>query len=296
MNLLLQKGVNDMKDQTQNLIQNEMQIVQKDENKENQIKEPNIEVNNKVKPSKKRKKLIIDKGLSIRMYTVLFFHTFIITILLYYFNYKTDDVIDEKSEELGNYTWAIFAGCIALSIVLSFLVSKVQFLSKVFINYIFYIILLALNALAFIWGGKDDFFDYIISMLIMFDAASLIIIIFLALMKDAAPSTFWIMCSCTAGSLIAMYVILKIYSTHKYFVLITCILSFAIYESMNYSVFDSYTNKEKNKNNNSPSMISLPFELNISFVMLIYYILYGFFLFFKSCCCSSNSKKNKFNY
>lgn len=296
MNLLLQKGVNDMKDQTQNLIQNEMQIVQKDENKENQIKEPNIEVNNKVKPSKKRKKLIIDKGLSIRMYTVLFFHTFIITILLYYFNYKTDDVIDEKSKELGNYTWAIFAGCIALSIVLSFLVSKVQFLSKVFINYIFYIILLALNALAFIWGGKDDFFDYIISMLIMFDAASLIIIIFLALMKDAAPSTFWIMCSCTAGSLIAMYVILKIYSTHKYFVLITCILSFAIYESMNYSVFDSYTNKAKNKNNNSPSMISLPFELNISFVMLIYYILYGFFLFFKSCCCSSNSKKNKFNY
>lgn len=291
MNLLLQKGVNDMKDQTQNLIQNEMQIVQKDENKENQIKEPNIEVNNKVKPSKKRKKLIIDKGLSIRMYTVLFFHTFIITILLYYFNYKTDDVIDEKSKELGNYTWAIFAGCIALSIVLSFLVSKVQFLSKVFINYIFYIILLALNALAFIWGGKDDFFDYIISMLIMFDAASLIIIIFLALMKDAAPSTFWIMCSCTAGSLIAMYVILKIYSTHKYFVLITCILSFAIYESMNYSVFDSYTNKAKNKNNNSPSMISLPFELNISFVMLIYYILYGFFLFFKSCCCSSNSKK-----
>lgn len=291
MNLLLQKGVNDMKDQTQNLIQNEMQIVQKDENKENQIKEPNIEVNNKVKPSKKRKKLIIDKGLSIRMYTVLFFHTFIITILLYYFNYKTDDVIDEKSKELGNYTWAIFAGCIALSIVLSFLLSKVQFLSKVFINYIFYIILLALNALAFIWGGKDDFFDYIISMLIMFDAASLIIIIFLALMKDAAPSTFWIMCSCTAGSLIAMYVILKIYSTHKYFVLITCILSFAIYESMNYSVFDSYTNKAKNKNNNSPSMISLPFELNISFVMLIYYILYGFFLFFKSCCCSSNSKK-----
>lgn len=287
MNLMMQTGINQAKDQAQKSIQSEMPLLPNEENNKNEPKEPNIAVNNNPKPKKNKKKIIIDKGLSIRMYTILFIHTLILTLLLFYFNYDSDNFIYKKADELGNYTWIIFGGCLLLSIILSFLVSKVKLISTVFLNYIFYIILLALNAAAVVWGGKGDAFDYIISMLIMFDSASLVILIFLALMKDAAPSTFWLMCSCAAGSLLSMYALIKIYSEHKYFVLVICIISFAIYETMNYSAFDSYTDKNKNTNNLRPSMIALPFELNLSFIKFIFYILYGIFSFFKSCCCSS---------
>lgn len=288
MNLMMQTGINQVKDQAEKSIQSEMPLLPNEDNNKNQLKEPNIAVNNNAKQKKKKlkKKLIIDKGLSIRMYTILFIHTLLLTLLLFYFNYDSDNIIYEKANELGNYTWIIFGGCLLLSIILSFLVSKVKLISTVFLNYIFYIIILALNGAAVVWGGKGESFDYIISMLIMFDSASLVILIFLALMKDAAPSTFWLMCSCAAGSLLAMYALIKIYSNHKYFVLVICILSFAIYETMNYSAFDSYTNKNKNTNNLRPSMIALPFELNLSFIEFIFYILYGIFSFFKSCCCS----------
>ena len=186
MNLALQAGINQISGQTENLIQSEMQdknAGQKEkennqnqpnqdnkenqpnqENQENQPKE-NIEINNnKPKPVKKKRKVIIDKALSIRMYSILLLHTSIITILLFIIHYKSYN-IEAQTEELGlgAYSWFIFGGCIILSIIVSILVSKIKFLSKLFLNYIFYLVLLALNALAFVWGGKDDLFDYIMS-------------------------------------------------------------------------------------------------------------------------------------
>lgn len=292
MNLAMNTEMKGMQEKAENLIPKEMQDKNDAQKGENSLKEPNIEVNNKGKPiqqKKKKKKAILDRGLTVRMYSVLFFHTLIITVLLFLIHLKTINPLEGK--EINTYSWYIFGGCIFLSILLSLLVSKVRCISKVYLNYIFYLILLALNAFAFAWGGKEDLFDYIISMLIMFDAGSLTVLTFSLLVKDV-PSTFWIMCSCSAGSLLAMLILIKVFSEHKYFVLLTCIIAFAIYESMNYNALDCYKNNSKNKNS-IPSMMSLPFELNLCFLKVIYYIFYGIFYYFKACCCSSFSKKKK---
>lgn len=292
MNLAMKAGMNQMKDQTQNLIESEMQVKNQDKKEKNEQNEEggdnapkeNIEIKDQPKPSKKKKKLKIDKNTSVRMYSVLFFHTMIITILLYIVHYKYLEEFNENKDDLGDYSWPVFIGCIVLSILLSLLVSKVKFISKLFLNYIFYLALLALNALAFVWGGKDSLFDYIVSMLIMFDAGSLTVLIFSTFVKDV-PSTFWIMCSCASGHLVAMFVLIKVYDDHKYFVLFCCGLAFAIYETMNYNAFDNKSS--------IPSMISLPFELNVSFVNIIYYVLYGIYYFFSFCCCPTSNKKKK---
>lgn len=290
MNLAVKAGMNQMKDQTQNLIQNEMQdksIEQKEENGPNGQKEQNLQVNeNRPRPiqPKKKKKIKIDKNLTIRMYSVLLFHTMVITALLYIFREKDIDI----SDELGKLDWAIFIGCIVLSILLSLIVSKVQFVSKLFLNYILYIALLGLNIIAFVYGGKSKLFDYVVSMMIMFDAGSLTVLSFSSFINDN-PSTFWLMCCCAAGHLVAMFILMKVYDDHKYFVLSSCVLAFAIYETMIYNSFDSY-NKNKNVTR-LPSMICLPFELNLSFAKIIYYILYGIFYWFKSCCCGTDNKK-----
>ena len=292
MNLAMKAGMNQMKDQTQNLIESEMQIKNSDKNEKNEQNgesgpKENIEIKEGPKPaqSKKKKKLKIDKNASVRMYSVLLFHTMIITILLFVIKSQYSDELKEKENDLGDYSWPIFIGCIVLSILLSLLVSKVQFLSKIFINYIFYLALLVLNSLAFVWGGKGPLFDYIVSMLIMFDAGSLTVLMFSTFVKDV-PSTFWIMCSCASGHLVAMFVLIKVYDEHKYFVLFCCVLAFAIYESMNYNAFDT-------SKSNAPSMISLPFELNLGVVIIIYYVLYGIYYFMKFCCCPTSNKKKK---
>lgn len=289
MNIAMKAGMNQIKDQTQNLLGNEMQIKnidKKEENEENGPKE-NIEIKEGPKPvqNKKKKKVKIDKNASVRMYSVLFFHTMIITILLYIVHYKFSSQFEDKKDDLGDYSWPIFIGCIVLSILLSLLVSKVQFVSKIFLNYIFYLILLALNSLAFVWGGKSDStFEYIASMLIMFDAGSLTVLIFSTFVKDV-PSTFWLMCSCVSGHLIAMLILIKVFDDDKYFVLLTCSGAFAIYEIMNYNAFNN------NKGNSIPSMITLPFELNMGFIYVIYYFFYGIYYFMTFCCCPSSNKK-----
>ena len=157
-----------------------------------------------------------------------------------------------------------------------------------YLNYIFYLILLALNAVAFVFGGIDTLYDYIISMLIMFDAGSITILLFSMLVKDA-PSTFWLMCSCSAGHLIAMFILIKVFEDNKYIVLVFCGLAFAIYQTMNYNALDSY--KASKNNTIIPSMMILPFELNLSFIKIIYYVLYGIFSCLVSCCCGTTKSK-----
>ena len=289
MNLAVNVGMNQMKDQAQHLIEAEME----DKSAKNS-KGDNIEINNKGNQPKKQKKVKkIDRNLTVRMYSVLLFHTLSITILLfivYLKDIKIEDQIPNKSEGISEYMpWFIFAGCIVISIILSLLVSKVKCISKIYFNYIFYIILLALNCVAFVWGGKDDLFDYIASMLIMFDAGSLSVLMFSLFVKDI-PSTFWIMLSCSGGLLIAMFILIKVFNEHKYFVLLSCVISFAIYEVMNYNALDVYKNNDKNTTS-IPSMMSLPFELNLSFLKLIYYLFYGIFYWFKACCCPARKKR-----
>ena len=294
MNLVLNAGMNQMKDQAQNLIEAEMQ-----DKSAKDSKGDNIEINNKGNQQKKQKKVIkkIDRNLTVRMYSVLLFHTLSITILLFIVHLKDinieqkiNDRIPDKSEGISDYLpWFIFAGCIVISIILSLLVSKVKCISKIYFNYIFYIILLALNLVAFVLGGKDDLFDYIASMLIMFDAGSLSVLMFSLFVKDI-PSTFWIMLSCSGGLLIAMFILIKVFNEHKYFVLLSCVISFAIYEVMNYNALDVYKNNDKNTTS-IPSMMSLPFELNLSFLKFLYYLFYGIFYWFKACCCPSRKKR-----
>ena len=289
MNFLAQKGINVMQDQAKTLIESEMQdqsTIKNGKNEQNQQNEPkgsnepnapkeNIEINNGSKPKKKKKKLIVDRTLAIRMYTVLFIHTIIITILLFFLHFKSDNIINEKIKELDSYSWYIFGCSILLSIILSLFIYAIK-LS--FFNYLLYIILLVLNAITFVLGQKLSSFDHPISMLVMFDSASEVFLIFLALIKDT-PSTFWLMCSCVAGNLLSMYILSRVFSENKYFIFLTCLISFGIYETMNYNALEC-------KNNNLPSMMSLPFNLNVSFVKLIYYIFYGIFYLLKSCCCS----------
>ena len=294
MNLVLNAGMNQMKDQAQNLIEAEMQ-----DKSAKDSKGDNIEINNKGNQQKKQKKVIkkIDRNLTVRMYSVLLFHTLSITILLFIVHLKDinieqkiNDRIPDKSEGISDYLpWFIFAGCIVISIILSLLVSKVKCISKIYFNYIFYIILLALNLVAFVLGGKDDLFVYIASMLIMFDAGSLSVLMFSLFVKDI-PSTFWIMLSCSGGLLIAMFILIKVFNEHKYFVLLSCVISFAIYEVMNYNALDVYKNNDKNTTS-IPSMMSLPFELNLSFLKFLYYLFYGIFYWFKACCCPSRKKR-----
>ena len=168
-------------------------------------------------------------------------------------------------------------------------ISKVRFISTLFLNYIFYLILLVLNSAAFVWGAQSAF-DYIISLIIMFDAGTLIILIFSALIKEN-PSTFWLMCSCSAGHILAMVILTKIFDDHKYYVLIVCVVAFLIYQTMNYTALDCF--KKDSKKTNMPTTMSLPFELNLSFVRIIFYVFYGFYCLFRNCCCGDSKNKKK---
>lgn len=58
MNLMMQTGINQVKDQAEKSIQSEMPLLPNEDNNKNQLKEPNIAVNNNAKQKKKIKKNI----------------------------------------------------------------------------------------------------------------------------------------------------------------------------------------------------------------------------------------------
>ena len=270
MNFMMQAGMNQMKDQAKSLIPNEMQD-KKEGGKEGEEngKIENSENKNQVKQKKPKRKNPITKSAAIRMYTVLLFHTLLITILLYVFT---------KSENIGFsiIKLAIFLGCFFGAILLSLAVSYFQFISKVFLNYLIYLIILGANVIGFICCARlnGDLFKLLKTMFIIFDAGSLTIIFFSTLVKDT-PSTFWLMCSSCGGIIIAILVMAKVYNDSKIFrwvvILFGCI-AFAIYESMNYNALDVYKKNTKNEAS-VPSMVSLPFELNLCFVKIFWYVL-----------------------
>jgi len=292
MNFMMQAGMNQMKDQAKSLIPNEMQD-KKEGGKEGEEngKIENSENKNQVKQKKPKRKNPITKSAAIRMYTVLLFHTLLITILLYVFT---------KSENIGFsiIKLAIFLGCFFGAILLSLAVSYFQFISKVFLNYLIYLIILGANVIGFICCARlnGDLFKLLKTMFIIFDAGSLTIIFFSTLVKDT-PSTFWLMCSSCGGIIIAILVMAKVYNDSKIFrwvvILFGCI-AFAIYESMNYNALDVYKKNTKNEAS-VPSMVSLPFELNLCFVKIFWYVLkvIGYLCSMCFACCCAGPKKKK---
>jgi hypothetical protein len=284
--------MNQMKDQAKSLIPNEMQD-KKEGGKEGgeNGKIENSENKNQVKQKKPKRKNPITKSAAIRMYTVLLFHTLLITILLYVFT---------KSENIGFsiIKLAIFLGCFFGAILLSLAVSYFQFISKVFLNYLIYLIILGANVIGFICCARlnGDLFKLLKTMFIIFDAGSLTIIFFSTLVKDT-PSTFWLMCSSCGGIIIAILVMAKVYNDSKIFrwvvILFGCI-AFAIYESMNYNALDVYKKNTKNEAS-VPSMVSLPFELNLCFVKIFWYLLkvIGYLCSMCFACCCAGPKKKK---
>lgn len=295
MNFMMKAGMNQManqmKDQAQALIPNELQD-KSEENKGKEMENGKIEGSNNINKDiqkKPKRKNPITKSLAIKMYSILLFHTLLVTILIYVFT-------NIKKSGFSIIKLAIFVGCLFGAILLSLAVSHIQFISKLYLNYILYLVILAANSIGFIHCSllDEDLSKLIKTMFVIFDAASLTIILFSVLVKDT-PSTFWLMCSSCGGIIIALLVMAKIYNDSKifrYLVIFFGLISAAIYESMNYNALDVY--KKNNKNETSvPSMISLPFELNLCFVKIFWYLIKIIKYLFSMCyaCCCAKAKK-----
>ena len=283
-----------MKDQAMALIPDEMQ--DKSEKKQNGEKS-NVESSEKgkqISQKKPKKKNPITKGLAIRMYSILLFHTLVVTIILFVFGYKHRGFHIIKL--------IIFISCIVGSILLSFAVSNYKFISKLFLNYLIYLIILSANAIGFLCCStlteSQDIFKLIKTLFIIFDVGSLTIILFSTLVKDT-PSTFWLMCSSSGGILITIIVLAKVYNEGSFLfrwtLLLFCGIAVGIYQSMNYNALNAY--KKNNKNETSvPSIISLPFELNLSLVKIFMYainIIIYLCTMCAACCCPSARRRKK---
>ena len=321
---MMQAGMNQMTDQAKSLLPSEMQ--DKDEKGSPKIAPGDA-------PKKPKKKSLITRSLAIRMYSVLLVHTLIITILVFVFyssdpnqpivprasivllsnsssDSKDNSTVPDAPDSKENSTipetkptepksdlWflklIIFAACFGGSLFLSLSISKIQCLTKIYLNYVLYLVLLGANIAEFVCLANlsESLYELVTTMFVIFDAGSLTIIIFSILVKDT-PSTFWLMCSCTGGIFIALIVMSKIYSgsLFRYFVMLFGLLAFGIYETMNYKALDTYKQNVKSSPS-APSSFSLPFELNISFVKVFWYILKGIVSLCSMCCCPNKKRK-----
>ena len=227
------------------------------------------------------------------MYSVLLIHTAILTITEYVIHaiqIKNNDLFPDGSVAKTVY-WIIFASAIALVLLLSMLVTKITCFSSPFFIYILYLVLLALDLCIFNIGGHIISFDIFVSMLIAFDAGSIVILIFCSLIKDH-PSTFWVMCSSTGGIILAVFLTTKIYEDLKMLVLIFGVISFFIYQVMNYNTFDTDKGKKKKGAEDVkeeepkikiPPMMILPFEFNAAFIKIFILIGKGIIFIVKGC-------------
>ena len=285
MNMLMKAGMNQMKDQAQALIPSELQ----DKSEENPEQKDSKSGKNKKIPKKPKKKSPITKPLVLKMYLILLFHTLLITILLFFF---------EKSEkEFDMLTLIVFLGCFAGGFFLSLSVSNMKCLSKGFMNYIIYIILLAANIIAFLCCSRLDqiLFEITCTIFIIFDSGSLIIVLFTSLVKDT-PSTFWLMISCSGGLILAIFVMIKIYydnnKLYRLLLLFVGCISFGVYESMNYSALDVVIDTNT-KEPSPPSLVSLPFELNVCFIKVFWYVIKGLYTLCTMCCSLCPKKRRR---
>ena len=93
-------------------------------------------------------------------------------------------------------------------------------------------------------GGHLISFDIFVSILIVFDAKSIVILIFCSFIKEP-PSQFWIICSSAGEIILAIFFDSKLYEENRILVLIFGIYGFIIYEVMNYNAFK--IDKEKKR-------------------------------------------------
>ena len=309
MNMVMQAGLNQAKDQAQNLIPKEVKDGQNEEKKEgegnnNSINDSQSNLTNSSNIShKKMKNKRINKQLAIKMYSVLLCHTGILTIAEYIIRTVQNSKGNVFNSDYNIVYWIIFAASIALALILSLLVTKIKFLSSMIFVSLFYVLILALDACIFNIGGHLLSFEVFVSMLIVFDAASAVILIFCSLIKDA-PSLFWMICSSIGGIILAVFLCTKIYEDEKIFVLIFGVYAFVVYETMNYHVFDDGKKKKKKSEPQPqiptqsqpqqeakpeeevkiPPMMVLPYEFNAAFVRLLLLILKGIYTLIRGCC------------
>lgn len=309
MNMVMQAGLNQAKDQAQNLIPKEVKEGQNEEKKEgegnnNSINDSQSNLTNSSNIShKKMKNKKINKQLAIKMYSVLLCHTGILTIAEYIIRTVQNSKGNVFDSDYNIVYWIIFAASIALALILSLLVTKIKCLSSMIFVSLFYVLILALDACIFNIGGHLLSFEVFVSMLIVFDAASAVILIFCSLIKDA-PSLFWMICSSIGGIILAVFLCTKIYEDEKIFVLIFGVYAFVVYETMNYHVFDDGKKKKKKSEPQPqiptqsqpqqeakpeeevkiPPMMVLPYEFNAAFVRLLLLIFKGIYTLIRGCC------------
>jgi hypothetical protein len=305
----MQAGLNQAKDQAQNLIPKEVKDGQNEEKKEgegnnNSINDSQSNLTNSSNIShKKMKNKKINKQLAIKMYSVLLCHTGILTIAEYIIRTVQNSKGNVFDSDYNIVYWIIFAASIALALILSLLVTKIKCLSSMIFVSLFYVLILALDACIFNIGGHLLSFEVFVSMLIVFDAASAVILIFCSLIKDA-PSLFWMICSSIGGIILAVFLCTKIYEDEKIFVLIFGVYAFVVYETMNYHVFDDGKKKKKKSEPQPqiptqsqpqqeakpeeevkiPPMMVLPYEFNAAFVRLLLLIFKGIYTLIRGCC------------
>lgn len=310
MNMVMQAGLNQAKDQAQNLIPKEVKDGQNEEKKggegnNNSINDSQSNLTNSSNIShKKMKNKKINKQLAIKMYSVLLCHTGILTIAEYIIRTVQNSKGNVFDSDYNIVYWIIFAASIALALILSLLVTKIKCLSSMIFVSLFYVLILALDACIFNIGGHLLSFEVFVSMLIVFDAASAVILIFCSLIKDA-PSLFWMICSSIGGIILAVFLCTKIYEDEKIFVLIFGVYAFVVYETMNYHVFDDGKKKKKKSEPQPqiptqsqpqqeakpeeeevkiPPMMVLPYEFNAAFVRLLLLIFKGIYTLIRGCC------------
>ena len=309
MNMVMQAGLNQAKDQAQNLIPKEVKDGQNEEKKEgegnnNSINDSQSNLTNSSNIShKKMKNKKINKQLAIKMYSVLLCHTGILTIAEYIIRTVQNSKGNVFDSDYNIVYWIIFAASIALALILSLLVTKIKCLSSMIFVSLFYVLILALDACIFNIGGHLLSCEVFVSMLIVFDAASAVILIFCSLIKDA-PSLFWMICSSIGGIILAVFLCTKIYEDEKIFVLIFGVYAFVVYETMNYHVFDDGKKKKKKSEPQPqiptqsqpqqeakpeeevkiPPMMVLPYEFNAAFVRLLLLIFKGIYTLIRGCC------------
>ena len=307
--MVMQAGLNQAKDQAQNLIPKEVKDGQNEEKKEgegnnNSINDSQSNLTNSSNIShKKMKNKKINKQLAIKMYSVLLCHTGILTIAEYIIRTVQNSKGNVFDSDYNIVYWMIFAASIALALILSLLVTKIKCLSSMIFVSLFYVLILALDACIFNIGGHLLSFEVFVSMLIVFDAASAVILIFCSLIKDA-PSLFWMICSSIGGIILAVFLCTKIYEDEKIFVLIFGVYAFVVYETMNYHVFDDGKKKKKKSEPQPqiptqsqpqqeakpeeevkiPPMMVLPYEFNAAFVRLLLLIFKGIYTLIRGCC------------
>ena len=303
----MQAGMNQMKDQAQDLIPKEIKEGEKAENNsgEGKIENSNDNSINNADPSnqssasksskKKKKPKKINKQLALKMYGVLLCHTGLLTIVEYIIHaiQKSKESVFNSDQNL--IYWVIFIASIILAFLLSLLVTKIKCFSSVFFIYILYAVLLALDLSIFNIGAYLLSFEVFVSMLIVFDAATLVVLLFCSLSKDA-PSNFWVILSSTGGIILAVFLCTKIYDEEKILVLIFGVYAFIIYEVMNYNLFNEDKDKKKKGKENEqaegeqevkvkvPPMMLLPYEFNASFIKLFLVIFKGIYMVIKGCC------------